>query len=144
MKIFVISLIWLLRIVVFLDNCFALMVFLACAAMPRERVSSSDWSLILFLAYFGGQALVALIPIRKIHESKSMTYILIAVTSPLAIWWLAVVIALHSSRYNHHSVGSYVFDCLFALPSLIPVLLFLEGRRYRCAMLTNIVHGVSN
>jgi len=119
------------RIAIFLGNCFMILIIIACSAMPTFDPPISKWSVILPVIYFGVQAFFALLPIRKIHKSSILTYVFMAIAIPSLYYSLIMVYIVFS--HPKITTGSYIFSGLVLLPSLIPLLLFIEHLRYKHA-----------
>ena len=121
----------LLRFVAVLFNCFLMTVGIGIC----RRNSIPLWiGVSLSAIYFGGQVILALIPIRKIYKSQVTTFILILVTSPLFIGllWLPLKDTITHNYFwykDPHSLLSWLV-MIFASAS-VPLLLFLEHRQYK-------------
>ena len=121
MKLFII----ILRIFAVFFNSMMALISYDGHDMPADTPKSVVTSYVIF---FGGQALLGLMPFRKIHESKLMTRIFICITGFLP--------ALMSPVFIGTLFGTDVKMVLFAfvmLPLLwsTPLLLLLEHHRYK-------------
>ena len=121
----------LLRIVAVLFNC--IMVSIGYAFCKRNGIPV--WIGILpFAFFFGSQTLLALMPIRKIHKSRKITFVLVSITGLLPIgYFVRILIGIINSEFDFSTDPTMLFilPTVCLLFSLSPLLLFLEYRRYK-------------
>jgi len=123
------GIIMMLRIVGVLFNGFMVLISISVC---RRIGASLLLGLSLFGVYFGGQALLALIPMRKVHKSKIITLALISITGLLPVGLLIrcfIDILNQKIDLSIDPAFAFVFPTAILLFSSVPLLLFLEYKR---------------
>ena len=126
----------LLRVTAILFNCF--MIAIGIGVCKRSCIPLS-LGIPLFTTYFGGQAVLALIPFQKIHKSKRKTLLFISVTSLLPVgYFIRALIDIINNEIDVVTDPTLLFilPTVLLLLSIVPLLLFLEYWYHKRNVLT--------